>query len=69
MTREASEIHALAFWQFQARPLLAMLYREARLVYPSERFDWATEGPRLVAALRNQGFDFHFIDKQGEEVS
>ena len=67
MSHTPDEIHALAFYTFQVQPLLKHLYKEAKLTMP-RRFDYLTEAPRLEAALREQGFDLHFIDMQGEEV-
>ena len=53
------DIDALAFFHFQAHPLLLHLYLEAEIDLPL-RFDHKVEGPRLVAALRAQGFAAQF---------
>lgn len=53
---------ALQFFRFQAHPLLVHLYMEAQLEVPDE-FDNKIEGPRLVAALRAQGFATQFNGK------
>ena len=49
----------LKFFRSQLHPLLAYLYLEARVEVPEE-FDHKVEGPRLIAALRAQGFATKF---------
>lgn len=52
----------LKFFHFHCHPLLLHLYIEAQLEVP-EQFDYKIEGPRLVAALRAQGFAAQFNSK------
>jgi len=52
----------LKFFHQQLHPLLAHLYLEARIEVPQE-FNHKVEGPRLVAALREQGFSTQFKTK------
>ena len=64
-----NDLDVLRFFRFQAQPLLLHLYMEARLDAPTSNFDHKIEGPRLVAALREQGFSFQFISKDEEHSS
>ena len=54
-----SDKEVLQFFRFHLHPMLVHLYTEARLEVPVE-FDHKIEGPRLVAALREQGFATQF---------
>ena len=62
-----SDSEVIRFFRFHLHPMLVLFYTEARLEVP-EYFDWKVEGPRLVSALRAQGFDLKFTDKTGKEV-
>jgi hypothetical protein len=55
-----TETEIVRFFNFECQPLLLMLYQEARISPPTTKFDHKIEGPRLVAALREQGFSFQF---------
>ena len=63
-----SDTEVLRFFRFHLHPMLVQMYMEAKLEVP-EFFDHKTEGPRLIAAFRAQGFDLHFIDKAGREIT
>lgn len=63
-----NELDKLHFFNFQCQPLLVHLYLEAKLSVP-DKFDCKIEGPRLVAAFREQGFSFHFIEAEPEPKS
>ena len=52
----------LKFFHYHMHPLLMHLYLEARIEVPTQ-FDHKTEGPRIVAALREQGFITQFKTK------
>jgi hypothetical protein len=54
-----SDTDILRFFRFHLHPMLVHLYMEARLEVPV-KFDYKIEGPRLVAALREQGFSTKF---------
>ena len=54
-----SDEQILKFFRFHLHPLLVHLYMEAKLEVPNE-FDYKIEGPRLVTALREQGFATQF---------
>ena len=54
-----NDLDTIRFYNFQAQPLLVHLYMEAKLQIPTH-FDYKIEGPRLVAALREQGFSMNF---------
>ena len=58
---------ALAF-ETAIKPFILYLYSEAELDIP-EGFVPATEGPRLVAALREQGYATHFSTRKGKEIT
>ena len=54
-----SDKEVLRFFRFHLHPMLVHLYMEAKLEVPLE-FDHKIEGPRLVTALREQGFATRF---------
>jgi hypothetical protein len=54
-----SDKEVLRFFRFHLHSMLVHLYLEAKLEVPLE-FDHKIEGPRLVAALREQGFATQF---------
>jgi hypothetical protein len=54
-----SDKEVLRFFRFHLHPMLVHIYLEAKLEVPIE-FDHKIEGPRLVAALREQGFATQF---------
>ena len=54
-----SDKEVLRFFRFHLHPMLIHLYMEAKLEVPLE-FVYKIEGPRLVAALREQGFATQF---------
>ena len=58
-TNLKKDIDVLRFFRFHLHPMLVHLYLEANLEVPME-FDYKIEGPRLVAALREQGFAAQF---------
>jgi len=62
-----TDAEIVRFFHHHFHPFLVHLYKEARLEIPPA-FDYAIEGPRLVAALRAQGFDLKFTDTTGEVV-
>lgn len=62
-----TDAEVVRFFHHHIHPLLIHLYVEARIEVPDE-FNYRTEGPRLVAALREQGFNLHFIDTKGKVV-
>ena len=64
MTTHDDEI--VRFFCTQLSPLLLHLYKEAQLEVPTV-FHAHIEGPRLVAALRTQGFTAQFTT-QSENI-
>ena len=59
MTNLQKDIDVIRFFRFHLHPMLVHLYMEAQLEVPLD-FDHKIEGPRLVAALRTQGFTLKF---------
>jgi hypothetical protein len=57
MTINDEEI--VRFFKTQLQPLLMHLYQEAQLEVPVS-FHASVEGPRIVSALRTQGFTAQF---------
>lgn len=65
MSKAKLSDHEIAtIFEAEFKPLLVHLYSEAGLAIPQTHFDHLEEGPRLVVALRTQGFNAKF----GEEI-
>lgn len=58
-TKNARELTSHALIEEIFRPMLLHMYEQANLAIP-EKFCVDVEGPRIVAALRTQGFNSRF---------
>ena len=58
----------LRFFHHHLHPLLMFLYTQSKLEAPLD-FDWKLEGPRLVVALREQGFATQFNEGPKQQAN
>ena len=61
-----SDKEVIRFFRFHLHPMLVHLYMEAQLEVPMD-FDYKIEGPRIVVALRAQGFKTKFPTTNSRE--